>query len=109
MGLTEWVPVYDGDWRDVEVDDEFREQVWQPYRVWRKRSGKTSMRSGRVADHGAEFIQGLMEYYDVHDEEIDDGAIGSAAALAAFGDDSDDLRKVLKEESGFFSSLGDYL
>jgi len=126
MGFTEWVPGYESDWRDVEVDEEFQEKVWEPYSVWSRRAGNSSMRSGRVAEHGAEFLEGLMEYYEISDEAIGRDTIGSAAALAALGDDSEDLKKVLMDDTvtderklkyhldrefesgGLFSGLTDY-
>ncbi|MFB6200301.1 MAG: hypothetical protein ABEJ83_05435 [Candidatus Nanohaloarchaea archaeon] len=58
------------------------EQVWQPYRVWRKSAGRTSIGSGRVADHGAEFIEGLSDYSGVELEDVG----GLDVAFAAMGD-----------------------
>jgi hypothetical protein len=126
MGFSEWIPGYDSDWRNAEVDKEFQEKVWEPYSAWSRRAGKASMRSGRVAEHGAEFLEGLMDYYEVSDNAVDKGAMGSAAAMVALGEDSENLRKVLMDETvtderklkyyldrefeggGFFSGLTDY-
>lgn len=94
----DWIPGYSGDWESIAVGPEFEEKVWEPYRSWKARSGKTSIRSSSTAEYGAEFIEGLSDYYGV-----DLGEVGGAdLAFAAMGDVEEEngpLAQVLLEET----------
>lgn len=100
MVLDEWFPGYDEDWEAVDVDDEFREKVWEPYLSWRRRSSAASMRSSSVADHGSDFIKGLSEYYGVDVVDASQEQMVSGAYMKALEDGgADNLAKVLLEET----------